>query len=461
MNYLLSFFTPQLEKIHQGKVRDSIRVDEQTRMIVVTDRLSAFDSVLETPIPHKGAVLNGIANWWFENTGDIIDNHFLKQIDPNMTLVSEARPIRIEMIVRGYLTGSMWRGYVKGQRTFSGVTVGNGFTKNQAFAKPIVTPTTKEKHDRPISPEDILKEGWTDKETYDKMEAISLQLFERGSKHLAEKGIILVDTKYEFGLLDGELILIDEIHTPDSSRFWSAEDYNNKPETATQIDKEYVRQWLIANKEEGKYPTKLTDEVAQEASRRYRQIYETITGQAFDTGNGEHIKDRMSRNLVNEGLIKDAYVAMIMGSPSDLEHCKKIESYLTDYNVATECRVVSAHKNGENIPAIANIINNAVEPCAVIAVAGRSNGLGGALAANLNVPVINCPPFSDKTDLMLNINSSLIMPSKTPAATVVHQDNAAYAALRSLNIPRLKERFNQDIAKLKMGLIEADAKIRN
>ncbi len=459
MNCLLNFATPQLQKIHSGKVRDSLRINAQTRMIVVTDRLSAFDSVLKTPIPTKGAVLNGIANFWFEHTADIIRSHFIKMIDPNITLVKEAEPIRVEMVVRGYLTGSMWRGYQAGKREFSGVSAAEGLTKNQRFPQPIVTPTTKEKSDREISPADLFKEGWTTQELYDKMAEAALKLFERGTNVLAEKGIILVDTKYEFGLLNGELILIDEIHTPDSSRFWRTADYEQNPENAEQIDKEFVRQWLIRNTVDGQYSTTLPDDVVEETSRRYGEIYEMITGTPLHIGT-EPVKARMTRNLVENGLIKDGYVAIIMGSPSDLDHCKKIQAYIEKYGVYTDLRVVSAHKNGEEISGMAQEYNNSVEPGAVIAVAGRSNGLGGALSANLNLPVINCPPFKDNLDMLVNVNSSLIMPSKTPAATVAHPDNAAYAALRSLNSYRVREAMSQDIENMKASLREADSAIR-
>lgn len=459
MNCLLHFATPQLETIHKGKVRDSIRVNDASRLLVVTDRLSAFDNVLQTPIPYKGAVLNGIANWWFEQTKDIIDNHLIKQVDPNITLVKEVQPLRVEMIVRGYLTGSMWRGYQKGKRTFSGASVGDGLTKNQRFPQPLLTPTTKEKNDRPITPAEIVETGLVAADVYKKMEEVALALFQRGTEYLAEKGIVLVDTKYEFGLLDGELILIDEIHTPDSSRFWSKKDYEANPEKAAQIDKEFVRQWLIANKKDGAYPTTLPEDIVAETTKRYQQIYEVITGQPLALHANEHIKTRMTRNLVGEGLIKDGYVAIVMGSASDLPHCEKIKGYLDKYGVKAQMRVLSAHKNGERLVKLAHTINNSVEPIVVIAVAGRSNGLGGALAANVNVPVINCPPYKDKVDMMVNVNSSLVMPSKTPATTAVHVDNAAYAALRSLNIPRIRSMFSQDIADLKAGLLAADEKI--
>ncbi len=460
MDCLRNFATPQLEKIHSGKVRDSFRIDDTTRMIVVTDRLSAFDSVLKTPIPYKGGVLNGISNFWFDQTQTIIGSHFLEMLDPNITLVKEAAPIRVEMIVRGYLTGSMWRGYQQGRREFSGVRVPDGMTKNQAFPQPIVTPTTKEKSDREITPAAIVSEGWADQAVYDQMQAVAQQLFALGARVLREKGIILVDTKYEFGLLNGELILIDEIHTPDSSRFWRAADYEQSPDSAAQIDKEYVRQWLLQNKVDGQYPQTLPENVVAETSRRYLEIYRMVTGAELAVNPGEPIKTRMCRNLVKAGLIKDGYVAIVMGSPGDLEYCQKIRSYLAQYDIMTEFRIVSAHKNGEAIVELAREYNASIEPAAVIAVAGRSNGLGGALAANLNLPVINCPPFQDAQDMLLNLNSSLMMPSKTPAMTVVHPKNAAHAALRSLNLPRLRDTLTAEIDELKRTLRAADQDAR-
>ncbi|MBW3127980.1 phosphoribosylaminoimidazolesuccinocarboxamide synthase [Hymenobacter profundi] len=304
MNTLNHFETPQLELLHRGKVRDSFRAPSGDRLIVVTDRLSAFDSVLETPVAHKGAVLNGLANFWFDNTRDIIPNHVMELVDPNAMLVKEAEPIRVEMVVRAYLTGSMWRGYQQGQRTFSGVTVPDGLSKHQQFPEPIVTPTTKEESDREITPENLVSEGWVSQELYNQMKEKALALFKVGSDLLKEKGIILVDTKYEFGLVNGELILIDEIHTPDSSRFWSAEDYAKNPESAEQMDKEYVRQWLIANKVDGQYPRALTPEVSQEATRRYLDIYERITGQPLPTASEDDVSARLVSNLVRAGVMK-------------------------------------------------------------------------------------------------------------------------------------------------------------
>ncbi|MFO7895356.1 MAG: phosphoribosylaminoimidazolesuccinocarboxamide synthase [Candidatus Cloacimonadales bacterium] len=460
MNCLGNFYTPQLEVIHRGKVRDSVRVDAETRMIVVSDRISSFDNVLNNYVPQKGAVLTGITNFWFEKTRHLVDNHFIKMLDPNISLVKEAQPIKIEMIVRGYLTGSMWRGYKAGKRDFSGVMAPDGLQENDKFPTPLVTPTTKEEIDRPITPEDIVKEGWSTKAIYDKMQELSLKLFAYGSEFLAERGIILVDTKYEFGIVDGEIILIDEIHTPDSSRFWSLEDYQKDPTKVDSIDKEYVRQWLRANQQAGKYPELLSEEVISETNRRYLDIYEKITGKKLNYDFNENIKARICRNLVAAGLIKDAFISIIMGSPRDLEHCQKIAAQFEKYDIFVDMRVTSAHKNGERIPGIVETYNNAIEPGVVIAVAGRSNGLGGALAANLAIPLINCPPFKDKVDMMVNINSSLVMPSHTPASTIIDISCAAGAAVRALNLPRMKAIFVQEMQQTKADLVAADNQIR-
>jgi len=460
MNCLDKLYTPQIKKIHSGKVRESFRIDDKTRMIVVSDRVSSFDSVLNNLIPNKGAVLNAITNYWFEKTRDIVNNHLIKAVDPNISLVKEAQPIKVEMIVRGYLTGSMWRGYKNGKRIFSGVEAVDGLVQNQKFPTPLLTPTTKEEHDREITPEDLVKEGWTTKEIYDQMAEISLKLFELGTNELAEKGIILVDTKYEFGLIDGKVILIDEIHTPDSSRFWDKVAYDKDPANVDSMDKEYIRQWLLNNKVDDRVPDMLPQEVIETASKKYIDIYERILGEKFIECELE-LNTRMYNRLLNADLIKDGYVIIIMGSPADLEHCKKIKSHLEKYDIYVDMRVTSAHKNGERLPEITEVYNNSIEPGCVIAVAGRSNGLGGALAANLTIPLINCPPFKDKIDMMVNINSSLVMPSRTPASTVIDVSSAALAALRSLNLHRLKTIFRNEIQEVKESLIKADDEIRN
>jgi len=445
MSTLPYFATPQLQLLHRGKVRDSYRIDDSTRLIVVSDRLSAFDSVLDTAVPHKGAVLNGLANFWFEKTAHIIPNHVKGMVDANAMLVKEAQPIKVEMVVRNYLTGSMLRGYQSGQRTFSGVTVPDGLTKHQQFPAPIVTPTTKEESDREITPENLVREGWVSQELYDKMAEKALELFKVGSDLLAAQGIILVDTKYEFGLLNGELILIDEIHTPDSSRFWSAADYAQNPEGAEQMDKEYIRQWLIANKKDGAYPRALSPEVTQEAVSRYLDIYQRVVGQplatADETATGGNVANRLVSNLVKAGLMKDAWVSIVVGSPADEAQGQKIRSSFDGYEVFTQL-----HENSEEIDPMTDVWNRSVEPGVIIAVADLSNGLGDALAAQVNVPVISCPPQATPS------NSSAPTPGGAPTLLVASPDYAAPAALRALNTPRLRERLRQDIIENKAKL---------
>lgn len=459
MRTLSTVSTPQLRTIHSGKVRESLRVNEATRLIVATDRLSAFDRVLKTPILFKGAVLNSLSSYWFEKTRHIIENHMLRSIAPNAMLVKEVVPIRIEMVVRGYLSGSVWRRYANGERCFSGAVVADRMQRNERFPVPILTPTTKEKEDREITSQEIIGDGWAAQETYEQMEQASLQLFQCGTDVLVEKGLILVDTKYEFGLLDGKLTLIDELHTPDSSRFWSADNYAEDPETVSPWDKEYVRAWLLEQEKEGERPDQLPDEIVEETGKQYRAIYEKITDEPLPAAAGDP-GGTLYQRLVDEGMIKDGYVAIIMGSPSDLAFSQRIAECLEGYEVAVDMRVASAHKTPETIGRIAEEYNDSLEPGAIIAVAGLSNGLGGALAANSTLPVFNCPPFKDTSDMALNINSSLMLPSMTPASTVIRPENAALAALRSLNLRRLRERFAFDILEMKASLAEEDQRVR-
>ena len=303
MDCLTKFNSPQLKTLHRGKVRDSIRIDDQTRMIVVTDRISAFNKKIKTPIPTKGAVLNGIANFWFDQTKHIVDNHIIQQVDDYITLVKEAVPIRVEMVVRAYLTGSMWRGYEAGQRTFSGVTVGDGMVKNQRFEHPILTPTTKDEDDTEIDEQGILGARLVSAAIYDQMKEKALAIFNFASTFLRDRGIILVDTKYEFGLLNGQLIIIDEMHTPDSSRYFYADGYaerQERGEAQKQLSKEFVRQWLIANGFqglEGQTVPFMSDEYIESVSERYIELYENITGTTFEKADVSDIEARIDQNV--------------------------------------------------------------------------------------------------------------------------------------------------------------------
>jgi phosphoribosylaminoimidazole-succinocarboxamide synthase len=453
-----NFSTPQLRKVHSGKVRESFQLSENRRLIIATDRISAFDQVLHTPVSGKGAVLSSIANYWFDSTRHIVSNHFISSPHPAATVCTECKPIRVEMIVRAYITGSAWRSYEKGVRTISGATFPNGLTKNQLLPKPLVTPTTKDEKDTEISPHEIVKTGLCSEDLYKQMEVTALALFEFGSAELEKRGIILVDTKYEFGLKNGELILIDEIHTPDCSRFWDKQSYDKDPSEPIEFDKEYVRTWLRENTINGAMPLSLPENVITETQRRYLSIHQKITGK--DLSQASLDTTSMARALAREGIIKQGYIAIIMGSKGDLEHAKKIATALHEYNIYTEMRIVSAHKNGERIPELVLDYNESPEPGAVIAIAGLSNGLGGALAANLNIPVINCPPFANSHELALNINSSLMMPSGVPAVTVIGPELAAEAALRSLNLPEIRAAINDKRIATKARLKLDDTEVR-
>ncbi len=318
-NTLTKLNYPDLKLIHSGKVRDSYALDNGRRMIFVSDRISAFDRVLNTPVPMKGAVLNKITNFWFANTNRIIANHFIREIDPNITIVKEVIPIRVEMVVRGYLSGSLWRYYQNGKRSLSGVTIPDGMTRNQKFPQPILTPTTKEDSDREITPEEIVSSGLVSKEHFERMQEAAFALFNFGTELLARKGIILVDTKYEFGLDGDEVILIDEIHTPDASRFWRTADYELHPESAEQIDKEFVRLWLIANKVPAPYkqtpdsgaaapvfdyPMNLPEDIIRETTKRYLEIHSLITGAELTVALSENITERVQENLIANNIIK-------------------------------------------------------------------------------------------------------------------------------------------------------------
>jgi phosphoribosylaminoimidazole-succinocarboxamide synthase len=269
----------------EGKVRDIFDLGDEL-IISTSDRLSAFDQILTT-IPYKGEILNRLSVFWFEKTSDIVQNHYLATITPRAILATRCHVLPVEVVVRGYLTGSAWRDYQAG-RPISGIELPPGMRFNEKFSTPLITPSTKESdgiHDRPCSREEILEAGVVDEELWLQIEHAALALYQRGLEIVAANGLILVDTKYEFGIADGELYLIDEIHTPDSSRFWYADTYTElfqAGEKQRKLDKEYLRQWLMEQgfMGDGKPPV-IPDEVKFEVSRRYQTAFETITGREF------------------------------------------------------------------------------------------------------------------------------------------------------------------------------------
>ena len=301
------FNFPKQKSVYHGKVRDVYNIDDEFLIMVVSDRISAFDVVLPEGIPYKGQVLNQIAEKFLNATADIVPNWKIATPDPNVTVGLHCEPFKVEMVIRGYLTGHAWREYRDGKRSLCGVPLPEGMVENQKFDEPLITPTTKadEGHDEDISREAIIEQGLVSKEDYEMLEDYTRRLFQRGTEIAADKNLILVDTKYEFGKKDGKIYLIDEIHTPDSSRYFYADGYEErlrKGEKQKQLSKEFVRQWLIENGFQGKEGQQVPtmDEVfVTMVSERYIELFENITGDQFVKSDLNDINQRIEENVLN------------------------------------------------------------------------------------------------------------------------------------------------------------------
>ena len=302
------FKLPGLISKYEGKVRDVYELENQILVIVASDRISAFDIIMPKMIPYKGQILNQISTYMLNSTKDIIENWLIDTPDPNVSIGYKLSPIKIEMVIRGYLSGHADRLYKSGMRSICGVKLPNGMKSNEKFNNPIITPSTKasEGHDEDISKEEIIKNGLLSVDQYEEIESVTKKLFFRGSEIANERGLILVDTKYEFGYTDkGKLVLIDEIHTPDSSRYFYQDSYeenlnNNKPQK--QLSKEFFRQWLIDNDfsgKEGETLPAISDDKVQEVSNRYIELYEGIIGNNFVKRNTSNLYDDIENNIIN------------------------------------------------------------------------------------------------------------------------------------------------------------------
>lgn len=294
-----------LKNIYRGKVREVYTLENDVLVMIASDRISAFDHILPKGIPYKGQVLNQVATMFLDATRDIVPNWLIGTPDPSVAVGHVCEPIRVEMVIRGYLAGHSAREYALGKRTLCGVTLPEGLKENDRFPEPIITPAAKaeEGHDEDISREEIIEQGIVPQAIYEKMEAYTRALFQRGTEMAAERGLILVDTKYEFGLRNGEVILIDEIHTPDSSRYFYADGYqerqdNNEPQR--QLSKEFVRQWLIENGFqglEGQKMPEMPDSFVDTITERYIELYEKITGLSFEKADNTAIEARIEKNV--------------------------------------------------------------------------------------------------------------------------------------------------------------------
>ena len=302
-----NFNFPGQKSVYTGKVRDVYNIGDELMVMVVTDRISAFDVVLPKGIPYKGQVLNQIAAKFLDATASIVPNWKIATPDPMVTVGRFCKPFPVEMIIRGYLTGSSWRTYKNGSREICGVLVPDGMKEHERFPQPIITPTTKaaEGHDEDISREEIISQGIISAEDYALMEKYTLEIFKKGSEIAEKMGLILVDTKYEFGKKDGIIYLIDEIHTPDSSRYFYLEGYEErqeKGESQKQLSKEFVREWLMSHGFQGhtgQQVPEMSDAFVESVSERYIELYENITGEKFNKSDASHVLNRIETNISN------------------------------------------------------------------------------------------------------------------------------------------------------------------
>ncbi|WP_455993966.1 phosphoribosylaminoimidazolesuccinocarboxamide synthase [Porphyromonas endodontalis] len=298
---------PGQQSVYHGKVRDVYFLEGDLVAMIATDRISAFDVVLPAGIPYKGQVLNQIAAKQLDATADIVPNWKIATPDPMVTIGHKCEPFKVEMVIRGYITGSAWRAYQEGARSICGIPLAEGLRENQRFEHPIITPTTKadEGHDENISREEIISSGLVSEEDYTLLEQYTQDLFARGSKIAEEMGLILVDTKYEFGKKDGKIYLIDEIHTPDSSRYFYAEGFEErfaKGAPQRQLSKEFVRKWLTEQGfmgKEGQKVPEMTDEYCLSVSERYIELYEHVTGEKFVRTEQDHLAQRIEKNITD------------------------------------------------------------------------------------------------------------------------------------------------------------------
>ncbi|MGD9976764.1 MAG: phosphoribosylaminoimidazolesuccinocarboxamide synthase [Bacteroidales bacterium] len=301
-----NFEFPGQTSVYHGKVRDVYNIRNEFLVMVVTDRISAFDVILPRGIPYKGQVLNQIASRFLDATADIVPSWKIAIPDPMVTIGHFCEPFKVEMVVRGYLTGHAWREYKEGKRTLCGMPMPDEMREHQKFSAPIITPTTKaqEGHDEDISREQIIDSGLVSAQDYDLLEKYTLALFERGTQMAAKMGLILVDTKYEFGKKDGKIYLIDEIHTPDSSRYFYADGYMERLKNGQeqrQLSKEFVREWLMANGFQGKSGQEvpeMTSDFVNQVTERYIELYERITGDKFQKAEGADVLKRIERNVL-------------------------------------------------------------------------------------------------------------------------------------------------------------------
>ena len=417
-----------------GKVRDAWPLGGGKRLLVTSERVSAFDRVLGT-IPYKGQVLNQLSAWWFEKTKALVKNHLLAVVDPNAMVVRDAEPLPVEVVVRGFITGvtstSLWTLYKDGVERPYGLELPEGLHKDDRLPRPVITPTTKAgpgQHDARLSPHEI-EDRLVDRVLWKRVTDAAIALFEEGQRVAEAAGLLLVDTKYEFGLVNGELCLIDEIHTPDSSRYWLKSAWEARLQTGQppeHLDKELLRLELKAMGYSGDGPAPaLPDALRTRLGGKYIELFERLTGTTFEPGAPPHAR-LWSR-------VTTPIVPILMGSKSDLEHARHVQKALESFGVQSDLRIASAHKSPARLLDVIEQYETDPRPKVYVAIAGRSNALSAMLCAAVTAPVVSCPPYSDRFG-GADVFSSLRMPSGVAPALVLDPDNAAFFCAKVLGL---------------------------
>lgn len=460
---------------HKGKVRDNFIVDDKF-ISVLSDRVSTFDVILDRPIPGKGIILSSIATLFLQQTKDIVPNWLLAQPHPRVMVGKKCTPILVEMVIRGYLTGHAYREYKAGKRTLCGEPMPGGMKENDEFPQPIITPTTKAKKDEDITPEEIFALGLATKEQFEIMCDYTRKLFEFGTRYAAQHNLILVDTKYEFGTDEnGNIILMDEVNTPDSSRYFYLDTYEELQKAGKaqrHLSKEFLRELFINRGFDPEKPDTtllvLSEEDAISTSERYQELYKTMTGEDFPKEwlkpiDEEEIKDILRKSMSVVRASRRIQVAIVMGSDSDLVVMEKAAQLLDELCIGFEMEVVSAHRTPHRIPEVAYSFANR-DGKVIIAAAGGAAHLPGMMAAYTTLPVIGVPIKSSNS--MIGLDSLLSigqMPPGVPVMTMAidGSQNAAIAAAQilALSDEGIKDRLDKYKTNLKKKVETGNQKL--
>ncbi len=459
-NRLWNTSYPELGALYRGKVRDCY-VADGVRYLVATDRISAFDVVFDEPVLYKGRVLNELSRFFLEKAASIVPTAYLSSPHPNVIVAKECKAYPVEMIVRAYLSGSAWVAYHRGERSICGVELPEGLSKNSRLPSPILTPTTKSDtgHDEPVTRGEILRSGMVPADQYQEMERMSLALFEQGSRYAAECGLILVDTKYEFGTDEnGAVLLIDEVHTPDSSRYFYADSYQDDPERPHQLSKEFLREWLRDQGYTGQAEIpkpRLPRDLLLTLSQRYLELYRVLVGEEMMVPKETiDLELEIFHALRREGHLRGYVAIVVAGSLSDRGEVDQVTRELAEFGIPCLRRIVSAHRDPLRALELVKWADRYPGDVVWVDVTGLSNAKGPMISASTLNPVYHCSFEPLGADLL----SSLNLPSGVPLALVAKPKNLALVVAKQLGTkyPEIRGRIEQFFARNREAGLKAD-----